>query len=87
MIPLPRPSGDPDDVPALVLYGPGRQAIVLHPAGAEHENAVLCRARLESRGFCVVPVPANVGPFLRGVPTPLRARVLALVAGGAGGAV
>ena len=73
---------DPGNVPAVVLTC-GRRAVVLHPDGSEHENAVLCRARLESRGFCVVPVPANVGPFLRGVPQLLHAQILELVAASA----
>jgi hypothetical protein len=87
VIPTPRPPSNPDCAPAVVLYGPGREAIVLHPGGAEHENAVAARARLERRGFAVVEVPADLAPFLRGVPQLERAQILELVAGLAGEAV
>jgi len=85
MIPTPRPTRDPADVPALVLYA-GRRAVVLHPAGPGHECAEAARLRLERRGYTVVPVPENLAPFLRGVPQLVRARVLELVTGSDGAA-
>lgn len=82
MIPAPRPHGDADTAPALVLYS-GRLAVVLHP-DPTHENAVAARLRLERRGFVVIAPPADLRPFLRGVPQILRVQARELVASGAG---
>jgi len=83
VIPAPRPMSDPANVPALVLTC-GRRAVVLHPDGPEHENAVAARARLERRGYTVAGTPANWGPFLAGAPPQIRALALQILAGGAG---
>jgi len=62
------------NVPALVLYGPDRTAIVLHRAGDGHENAAATRARLERRGYAVVPAPPDLTPYLTGASGEVRER-------------
>lgn len=62
-------------VAATVLYGPDHTAVVLHPAGEEHENAVATRERLKARGYTVVPLPRDLAPFLANAPTEVCLRV------------
>lgn len=78
--PLPSPFAL-EDVPAVVLTR-GRQAVVLHSAGPGHENAKAARARLSRRGFAVIPVPADLTPFLREAPVTVGIEARRILAGG-----
>jgi len=79
VIPPPRPSDNPDDVAAFVLYGAGRTACVLHEDGPEHPNFRATVERLESRGYTVVPPPADVAPLLASAPREARHRARELL--------
>jgi len=68
-----------------VLYS-GRRAVVLHPAGETHENAVATVRRLERRGYACGAVPSDVALFLAAAPADVRDRarqILRVLAAGA----
>ena len=81
VIPPPRPMTDPGNAPAVVLTC-GRRAVVLHPDGSEHENAVATVRRLERRGYMIVPLlnGDSRAAFLAAAPAEVRAAALACLA-------